>query len=88
MDLSTRDPLLVEREKTHGSFALTAIIAQDLKSILGTGRWGELPKAQREALEMICTKIARIISGGGKHKDHFDDIAGYAKLGSEACVES
>jgi len=37
------------------------------------------------ALHMIYVKIARILSGQASHRDHWDDIAGYAKLGSEAC---
>jgi hypothetical protein len=38
-----------------------------------------------EALEMICTKIARILSGNPNDPDHWKDIAGYAELGGEAC---
>jgi len=33
---------------------------------------------QREALEMICTKISRIIVGDCSHVDHWNDLAGYA----------
>jgi hypothetical protein len=38
---------------------------------------------QVEALEMIAHKIGRILSGDPNHQDHWDDIAGYAKLVSE-----
>ena len=34
----------------------------------------------REALEMICTKMARIINGDPTYADNWLDIAGYAKL--------
>lgn len=37
----------------------------------------------QEALEMICTKISRICHGNALHKDHWDDIAGYAQLVAE-----
>jgi hypothetical protein len=37
---------------------------------------------QREAMHMIMLKIARIISGDNNTHDHWDDIAGYAKLAS------
>lgn len=80
-----RDPLLVEREKTHGSFTKTAEIAQQLKKIVHIHSSPEIKIAQVEALSMICTKIARILSGNPNEKEHYLDIAGYAKLGAEAC---
>lgn len=78
-----RDPILVEREKTHGDFRHVARDAQALKTIVNDSSL--IPDVQREALEMICSKIARIICGNSKEKDHWIDIAGYAKLGAEAC---
>jgi hypothetical protein len=44
-----------------------------------------MPDAQIEALDMIALKLSRILSGQANFKDHWDDIAGYAKLGAEAC---
>lgn len=82
-----REPILVEREATHGDFTAVAGTAQDLKSTI-RGRHRDATKiteSQVEALDMICTKIARIICGDSTVKDHWDDIAGYAKLGAEAC---
>ena len=79
-----RAPILVTREATHGPFPLTARIAQDLKEAYRYGP-ADLNAAQREALDMICTKMARIMSGDPNTLDHWDDIAGYAKLGAEAC---
>jgi hypothetical protein len=38
---------------------------------------------QREALEGVFTKIARILSGDPNHKDHWSDIAGGAHLVEE-----
>ncbi len=83
-----RDPLLVEREKTHGSFAKNAEISQRLKLLFdefGLNKPGDFQWIHREALDMIALKISRILSGQAKTKDHWDDIAGYAKLGAEAC---
>ena len=42
--------------------------------------WPKLRSAQRESLEVIATKIGRILGGDPTHKDHWDDIAGYAEL--------
>jgi len=43
----------------------------------------ELAADQREALEMIAHKIARIINGDPNYADSWVDIAGYAKLVSD-----
>jgi hypothetical protein len=80
-----RHPLLAEREPTHGDFSATALIAQRFKDISkSTPNWsGNLTDVQREALESIFTKIARILSGDPNHKDHWSDIAGGAHLVEE-----
>lgn len=73
--------ILDERQKTHGDFDLTAMIAQELKDALRRGKnWREMDDTEREALEMIATKIGRILSGNPYEVDHWRDIAGYAAL--------
>lgn len=37
----------------------------------------------KEALDMIFLKLSRIASGQAGYRDHWDDIAGYAKLASK-----
>jgi Domain of unknown function (DUF6378) len=83
-----RDSLLVEREKTHGTFEETAEIAQNIKDIIHKHH-GVFPRCttQDEALDMIATKIARILSGDPFEKDHWNDISGYAQLGAESCPD-
>lgn len=86
-----RDPLLQEREKTHGDYRSTAEISQRLKKIINENTQISHPhfgNIHRESLEMICTKIARILAGDPTVKDHWDDIAGYAKLAGEATNEN
>jgi len=79
---TARDPLLQEREKTHGSFAANAATYAKLMQAVS---WEEnIDSRQRLALSMIFLKIARLTQTP-KVKDHWDDIAGYAKLGAEAC---
>lgn len=76
-----RDPLLVEREKTHGSFRKNAETFRKLCEAMG----GQLPDPQQEmAVGMILVKLSRLAQTPNV-KDHWDDIAGYAKLGAEAC---
>ena len=80
-----RLPILAEREATHGYFAATALIAQRFKDVSkNTPNWnGNLTDVQRETLEAIFTKIARILSGDPNHPDHWRDIEGQARLASE-----
>lgn len=81
--MSERDALLQEREKTHGNFKHNAIL------------WGKLCRLviseatmkddiQYLAMTMILLKVARVVEHP-EIQDHWDDIAGYAKLASEAC---
>jgi hypothetical protein len=72
------DPVLEAREKTHGDFKTVAFVSQRLKCALHADE--PLAHTRREALEMICTKIARIVCGDDGAKDHWEDIAGYARL--------
>jgi hypothetical protein len=71
--------LLAARQTTHGDFAETAAVAQTLKAAM-RDRAASLPRAQREALDMIATKLARILCGDANHADHWLDLAGYARL--------
>jgi len=75
------DKLLAERQRSHGDFGAVAAVAQTIKqSLRRAARWDALPEKQREALEMITVKMARIVAGDHKHRDHWNDIAGYARL--------
>ncbi len=76
------EALLAERHATHGQFEENARISQLLKTILHRV---EMTDVQLEAIDMICCKLARIASGHADFKDHWDDIAGYARLASESC---
>lgn len=80
-----RDPLLQERQKTHGDFGSNARISQQIKMIYHGADYYKYKPEHKEALDMIALKIGRILSGQSNFKDHWDDIAGYAKLGAEAC---
>jgi hypothetical protein len=80
----TTEALLAERGKSHGDFTDHARVTQSLKyGMRNSPKWDKLTPIQIEALEMIQHKIGRILSGDPKHQDHWDDIAGYAKLVSD-----
>ena len=76
--MNTED-LLNTREKTHGDFLENAHVAQSLKRIVHSAN-PELPFYQAEALDLICTKLARIVTGANGEADHWRDLAGYAAL--------
>ena len=72
---------LLEREQTHGDFNRHALIAQSIKcQMFNAHGYGNLNACQRESLDMIAHKIARILNGNPNVHDHWHDIAGYATL--------
>jgi transposase len=80
------DTILNERATTYGRFVDVAEIAQEIKATIrigDTNRSEDLPADQIEALDMIASKIARILSGDSDYADSWIDIAGYATLVAE-----
>jgi hypothetical protein len=77
----TVEDTLQERKITCGDFLTQAGCAQLLKqTIRNTPNWKSLRVDQRESLEMICTKMSRILHGDKNHIDSWHDISGYATL--------
>jgi hypothetical protein len=72
---------LKEREGQHGDFRINGAIGQELKKVLRDSKgWDTLSAYQKEALDMMVSKMARILSGNPDFEDHWHDIAGYATL--------
>lgn len=72
---------LKQRGTIHGPWASDSGLSQDLKA--ARRKWTlhpEKPAFIQEALDMICTKMARIEVGDCLEVDHFLDISGYATL--------
>ncbi len=89
MTTRTTEEILAERGSTHGPFGEQAPLVQNIKGLMrATGQWALLPATHREALDMIAHKMGRILVGNPQHRDHWDDIAGYARLASGACVQA
>ena len=73
--------VLAKRETTHGNWIDNAWHAQRMKEQWRKARgWQRLSCCQREALEMIAHKVARILSGDPNERDHWLDIGGYVEL--------
>lgn len=82
LDKSSPEALTAERKNQHGEWFRQAEIANRLKEQLrNSPNWDGMVPMQKEALDMIATKMSRIVSGDPMHEDHWDDIAGYAFLG-------
>lgn len=82
------------RGERYGDFTDNARISQQLKQLIMCESDGKLREGyrrcnfvQREALEMIAQKIARILNGNPNYKDNWHDIQGYARLAEERCKE-
>ena len=82
-----RDPLLVTRQSTHGSFADNAAVSQMLKRVYRSSEgWERLTDIEREAMDMIALKFSRVLSGKSRERQHWEDVVGYAKLAEEDCL--
>ena len=75
------DSILKERRERYGQFSETARISQGIKAAIFDVKINlALSSDQREALDMIALKIARIVNGDPDHADSWIGISGYAKL--------
>lgn len=80
--------ILAERGKTHGDFTNHARCTQRLKEVVRdelerAHGYSEISPVYQEAIDMIFHKIGRIVAGTPNFCDHWDDIAGYARLVSD-----
>jgi hypothetical protein len=77
------DVTLTDRGVRYGMFGGQSFVAYTLKNTLRIHA-NKHNKAfsfdQAEALDMICTKLGRIVNGDPDYVDNWVDIAGYAKL--------
>ena len=76
---------LAQRQSTHGDFKHNAAASRALKACVQEHTGVNLTDVQLEALDNICQKMARIISGNPNHADNWHDIAGYAALAEREC---
>lgn len=75
------DDILLQREQQYGNFFSRSKISQDFKSLIHNGlSYKSLKPDQKEALEMIATKVGRIVNGNPDFLDSWIDIQGYCQL--------
>ena len=89
--------ILIDRNKTHGDFNANARVSQELKQVIYNATiihedkpipaYTRLNYSHREALDMICLKLSRAITGNPNVREHWVDLAGYATLIADMCQE-
>jgi hypothetical protein len=73
---------LQERGASYGDYnAKTAFIQYMKDEMRHAPTWATMHDGGREALDMIATKIGRLLYGDPQHEDSWLDIGGYAMLG-------
>lgn len=78
---TTIETTLAERGARYGVFADHARICQGIKHSMSMHHgWNRLADDQKQALEVIADKIARMLNGDPNYLDNWHDIIGYAKL--------
>jgi hypothetical protein len=83
--MSLVNEVLLERELTHGSFEDVSYMSQHLKEVFVSSRNGaSFSPLQREALDMLASKLARILCGNKDEPDHWVDMSGYSLLVARA----
>ena len=83
--MTSIEQTLQERGARYGDFADHAAVCQAIKRAMRPDekRWHQMSAAQRQALEVIADKIARIVTGDPDYADNWHDIQGYARLVEE-----
>lgn len=75
------EEILKERGSRYGSFDDNAANAQAIKNAMRHAvDWDSKPVWVREGLDLIATKISRLLTGDASYEDNYADIQGYAKL--------
>lgn len=78
----TNNAVLLERGGRHGPAVEQFDIAQEIKAACRRGRsWENLHSQQKEIVEMLATKLSRIVSGDPMYVDHWSDLKGYSEIG-------
>lgn len=73
--------ILQERGSRYGGFSSQALICQNIKSAMRhSPNWDKLPSDMKEALEMIASKVGRILNGDPAYLDSWADVIGYTQL--------
>lgn len=75
------DDLLKDRGSRYGDFGVQSQTAQAIREAFQTGdNWDDLPAYMREGLDLVATKLSRMLCGDFMYMDNVVDIIGYMTL--------
>lgn len=81
VEQETAKHLLEVRPTTHGDFADGAKFVQTvMRAAQESPSWGKMTDVQKECFHHVAQKMQRVVCGDPNFPDHWDDIAGYAKI--------
>lgn len=82
--MSEIEAILNERGSRYGDFGTQAKAAQAIRDAFkNTPNWSLLPPYMREGLDLVATKISRMLCGDLLYLDNVVDIIGYMTLVKE-----
>lgn len=77
------DEILAERGERYAKngYGEVALVSQNIKAAMKhSTNWNRLPADMRESLEMVASKISRILNGDPAYLDSWVDCIGYLQL--------
>ena len=73
--------ILKERGARYGEFKDHSDLCQGIKTIMHSApSWDKCTNSQKQSLEVIADKIARMLNGDPSYDDNWVDIIGYSQL--------
>jgi len=79
--MKTAEEILKERGSVYGPFDEVSEVSQDIEHlIIGGNKRAKFTAAQREAIKMVSSKLARLACGDPNHLDSWLDASNYLKL--------
>ena len=75
------DKLLEDRGSRYGDFGVQAQTARAIKDTFeSASNWSDLPPYMQEGLDLVATKLSRMLCGDYMYLDNVVDIIGYMTL--------
>ena len=79
--MSEIDKILEDRGSRYGDFGVQAQTAQAIRKAFHLSpNWEFLPPYMREGLDLVATKLSRMLCGDPMYMDNVVDILGYITL--------
>lgn len=75
-----------KRDEEYGAPSVNLACAGELKAVLRKHMQRDISPAEMEALDQVCTKLGRIVTGRVAKRDSYVDMAGYAGLAGEIAL--